>query len=415
MKTTENIVDGVELPRFQSLGVEQALLNHKMLLAFDTGTGKTITYSVFVRGLLNRDPDKKHIFVIIHDSLTQAPTDIRNITSVSVGAYSSEREEYIRLKREWDQHSIFVLTYECFRQMDIVGFLYNHLPEIESFVIDEAHHASNWDSSDTAFMIRALSHRLPYVIGLSATPITSKKSQYFQLMNTLDRDLSSRRGETAANKYTARYLPVNRADYHIKGNYRTTLELVTPSMHQIGEIRGIVSRVIKGSGAVNQVEKLVSVVRSRLSDNKTIIVYVNYHDTREWVEEHFREASIPYTTLHGRIVKQADKEASLDRFRTGEVSVLITSVAESLNIESDVVVFYEYTTKLKQVMGRAHRGLTGKELELVFIITRDSAEVDYFLKYIYSRSLVIQKLLGKDYSELIKIGESIQNMSLSSS
>ena len=85
-------------------------------------------------------------------------------------------------------------------------------------------------------------------------------------------------------------------------------------------------------------------------------------------------------------------------------------MTESLNIEADIVVFYEFTTSVKQVIGRAHRGLEGKTLEIAFIITKDTDEVDYFLKYIYERSLLIQKLLRKDYGELIAIGEEVEQL-----
>lgn len=412
VQTLENIVPDVEMPTFQNIGVQSALLNKKMLLAFDTGTGKTFTYSVFVRGLLNRNPEKKHIFIIIHDSIKQAPADIAGIVAAPVLAFSSVAGEAVRLAKNWNRLSIAVLTYECFRQEDFVEFIYAHLDEIESVVIDEAHHISNWDTSDTAFMIRSLCHFIPYVVELSATPMTSHRQQYFQLMNVIDRSLSSRRDETPSGKYDERYMAVNRGDYEIKGNYKTTLKVVTPQKNQIGHIHGIVSRVVKGTGAINQVEELIRVVKERLRDDKQIIIYVNYHDTRAWVEQYLTANGIEFISLHGKVTKMDEREKLLALYKNREVNVLITSVAESLNIDSDVVVFYEFTTKLKQVMGRAHRGLSEKELELVFIVTKDTDEVEYFLKYIYNRSLTIQKLLHKDYSEFIKIGEQVKLMSI---
>lgn len=406
----ENVVPGIDLSEFQNIGIQEMLLNKKMLLAFDTGTGKTFTYATFVRALLNRNPEKKHIFVIIHDSLEQAVKDIRSLAAAPVRAFSNVQGEYGRLRRMWGQLSVIVLTYECFSNLDTLLFLYEHLTEIESFVIDEAHHASNWDVSDTAFLIRAMCKYIPFVSELSATPATSKSVQYFQALNVIDRSLSPRRDETPLGKYNDRYFPVNRSDYGIKGRYKTTLEVVTPMKHQVGPIKGIVSRVMKGSGAVNQVATLVSVVKSRLEQGKSIIIYVNYHDSREWIEKHLEESGISFVSLHGKITDRSQREAILKTFSSRQADVLITSVAESLNIDSDVVVFYEFTTKLKQVMGRAHRGLEGKELELVFIVTRDSAETEFFYTYIYQRSLTLQRLLRKDYSEFIEIGRKLEEM-----
>lgn len=410
LNTVENIIEGLDLPDFQNIGVQKALLNNKMLLAFDTGTGKTYTYSVFVRALLNNNPEGKHIFVIIHDSINQAPSDIANLISAPVFAFSGKYEDYKKFKRRWNEASVIILTYECFQNMELLSFLYDRLTEIESFVIDEAHHVSGWDVSDTAFIIRSFTHYIPYVVALTATPITSRKEQYYQIMNILDRNLSPRRDETFLDKYSERYMAVNRSDYFIKGNYKTILELVEPSVHQIGEIKGIISRVIKGTGAVNQVNKLLYVVKEKLNQNKKVIIYVNYHDTREWIEKHFDSENIKYVSLHGRITKQEERKNILNSFNGGDTNVLITSVSESLNITSDVVIFYEFTTKIKQVMGRAHRGLGAKELELIFIVTKDTMEIDYFMKYIYKRSLIIQNLLGKDYQEFIDIGNKLNSL-----
>lgn len=411
----ENIIPDLEMPEFQNIGAYMALTNKKMLLGFDTGMGKTFTYAIIVRGLLNRNPEKKHIFVIIHDSVEQAPSDLSELTAVPVEAFSGEAGAAGRLANLWERTSIFVMTYESFRNPNVVLFLYNHLMEIESLVIDEAHHCSNWDTSNTAFMIRALCRYIPYVEELSATPATRESKQFYRTMNIIDRNISPQRDETNHGAYVDRYLPVNRGDYDMKGAYRTTPEIVVPMPHQVGKLKGDIFRVTKGPGAVNQVERLVSVVLDRKREGKAIIVYVHLHAVREWVEQHFRDAGITFESLTGKVVKQEERHRILDTFAQRKVDVLITSVSESLNIDADVVIFYEFTTRIKQVMGRAHRGLEGKELELVFIITRDTAEVDFFNKYIYKRSLTLQRLLRKDYSEFIRVGDKLKEMNLGAS
>ncbi len=414
LKCLENILPDLEIPDFQNVGVYLSLVNKKMLLGFDTGTGKTFTYAIFVRGLLNRDPEKKHIFVIIHDSLEQAPKDLSALTAVPVVAISGTQGEAGRLSHLWESSSIFVLTYESFRNPNVVLFLYKHLPEIESLVIDEAHHCANWDTSDTAFMIRALTRYIPYVDGLSATPATRESQQFYRIMNVLDRNISSQRDETNRGAYTYRYLPVNRGDYDLKGNYKPIPVVITPMSHQVGNIKGDVFRVTKGPGAVNQVERLVKECLDRKRKGMAVIVYVHLHCVREWVEEHFKDAGITFESLTGRVTKREERQRMLDSFANREVDVLITSVTESLNIDADAVMFYEFTTRIKQVMGRAHRGLDPKDLELLFFITKDTAEVDFFQKYIYKRSITLQRLLRKDYSEFIQIGEQLKAMDIAS-
>lgn len=410
----QNILPDVEMPLFQNIGIREVLVNKQMLLGFDTGTGKTFTYAGIVRALLNAKPEGKHLLVIINNSITQVPNDVRNLVEVATEAFDGTEETAGRLRFFWKRTSIFCLTLEAFQRLDVIEFLYKRLPEIDSLVIDEAHHCSNWNVSDTAFMIRALAKWIPYVVELSATPMTRESKQYYRLMNLLNRNISPHRDETYLDHYVDRYMAVNRDDYGIKGNYISTLVTVEPTTEQMGQQHGIVFKKIKGIGATNQVKALVETVQTRLKAGKRCIVYVHYHKTRHWVEQNFKEQGIAYTSLHGKITYRTEREAILDKFRNQEVDVLITSVTESLNIEADAVIFYEFTTAVKQVIGRAHRGLQGKELEVVFIITRNTDEVEYFLKYIYERSLTIQRLLQKDYSELINIGNEVKQLRISS-
>lgn len=60
------------------------------------------------------------------------------------------------------------------------------------------------------------------------------------------------------------------------------------------------------------------------------------------------------------------------------------------------------------MIGRAHRGLSPKDLEILFLLTRDTEEIKYFLKYIYYRSEMIQNTLGIDYYEFIKLGQELE-------
>lgn len=399
------IIDA-EFPLYQNQGVCLALKSKRALLSYDTGMGKTFAYAFFVRALLNRDPTKKHIFIGLLDQIKQTPDDLRNLVEVYVTAHNAAHDSLSKLERTWTQSSIIFLTYECFRNDSFLLWFYNHLSEVESITVDEAHRVSNWDSSDTAFSIRALVSKVPYCIALTATPITSSNKQFYRLMNLVSRDIGYRSDETRRGNYLNHYLSASRSQYNIKGNYTAKVAWVEPEGYQLQPVSGIVFKSTKWHGATRQVNRLVSLLRSR--SDKRCLVYIAYHEAREWVEEHLKKAGIRYAAINGRVVGVA-RDAEIERFRSGEVSILLTSVAESLNLESDCCIFYEFNTKVKQVIGRSHRSLTGKALEIIFILTRDTPEVDYFMRYIYQRSLTIQRLLGKDYSELIKVGEVIEN------
>lgn len=412
MDCLRNIIPKIELHPSQNKGVEMALRFHRVLLGHDTGMGKSYMYATVIRGLLNANPDGKHIIVMIHDSMSQLPQDIANLAECPVAAVDATQSSANYFSKLFATNSVICMTYEAFTVPSILLELYQCLPLVESFSLDEAHHASNWDTSDTALMIRAFAQFAKYNIGLTATPMTVSSKQFYRLMNILDRDLSSRRDETFANKYTERYLPANREDYGIKGQYKTTLIPVVPQVDQLGKQSGIVFKGLKGTGAEHQVEALVKVLQERVADGKQCIVYIAYHDSRHWVEQHLDEAGLRYTSIHGQVVSKDERAKRAALFRDRKVDILLTSISESLNLSADVVVFYEFNAKMKQVIGRAHRGLEGKNLEIVVIITQDTDEVDFFKEKVQQRAERAQTILHKDYSEILALGDEIDKMQL---
>lgn len=400
------IAPGVILEDIQGVGVLRSLLEKRMLLVYDTGLGKTFIASVFLRALLNENQGTKHIMVVLKDQDIQTPITVKSITGAPVLFTDASWKSISRFMEKWDRTNIFIVTYDCFRNVDFVSFLYLHLPDIKSFIIDEAHLVSNWNSSDTSWMIRALVSKIEYVLALTATPITSNKAQFPRLRNLVDRRISYRIYESMAESNNHEgYIQVNRKDYRLKGNYRTQIVWCDPMLHQVGKIKGNVFTVTKGTGARNQANKVIEVLGSL--QNKKVIIYVHYHDSRLWLEKNLEEAGYKFASLHGKITNRVERKHVLDTFNYGEVNILITSITTALDISADAILFYEYTTLVKQMIGRPHRGLAPKDLDIYFFITKDTEELEFFSRYIYYRSLEIQTLLGKDYSEILSVGEEL--------
>ena len=246
-------------------------------------------------------------------------------------------------------------------------------------------------------------YKVEYVIALTATPITSNKSQFPRLRNLVDRNISYKLYESiTSSSINKGYIQVNRKDYGLKGNYTTRIIWCEPMIHQIGKIKGNIFAVTKGTGATNQVNKLIEVLEDQ-KDAK-VIIYVHYHDSRLWLEKNLKAAGYNFVSLHGKITNRVERKNLLDRFNSGEVNIFITSVTTALDISADSILFYEFTTSVKQMIGRPHRGLVPKDLNIYFFITRDTEELEFFSKYIYYRSLEIQTLIGKDYSEILSVG-----------
>lgn len=412
MDVLRHIAPGVALHPSQVAGVQMALTYKKVLLGHDTGMGKSYMCAVEIRALVNADPDSKHLIVMVHDSIDQLPKDIARIAQVPVAAVDATAASAKMLPTLLMNNSVVCVTYEAFLEQGMALTLFSCVHKLTSLTIDEAHHAANWNTSDRSFMLRALAQYFPFVLGLTATPMIVSAMQFYRTMNLVDRTLSFRRDETRYGKYQERYLPVNREDYGLKGEYKPTVLPVDPQMNQLGKQTGVVFRNIKGFGAENQVNALLGVVKQRLAENKKIIVYIAHHEVREWVEQHLEEEGIPHVSINGRVTNQAVRMQRTLQFTTGECSVLLTSITESLNLPADVIVFYEFDARMKQVIGRGHRGLAGKELEVVVIMTKGTDEVDFFQEKVVDRAQKAQTLLHKDYSEILDLGAQVRNLNL---
>lgn len=401
------ILGDIELEPIQVHGVIRSLLEKRVILRYDTGLGKTIMMSVILRALINKNPNKKRIVFVMKDQEIETPRKMAPIVQAPILFTSAETVKLQKFHQNWDKASVVLLTYQCLQNIDLVSFLYQNLGEIDAIFIDEAHLASNWNEADTSFMLRALADKVEYCIGLTATPIIKDTHQFSRLRNLIDREIPYRYDEdvSAPSPHKA-FVNINRQDFGLKGNYICKPEFVQPMLHQLGELSGNIFDITKGEGAENQVSKLVDLLTSR--QDKKVLVYIRYHKTRLWVESYLKKNNIPFQSIHGKVTKANDRKQILHNFNSGTIKVLLTSLTTSLDIDADTVIMYEFTTYVKQMIGRAHRGLAPKDLEILFILTRDTAEIKYFLKYIYYRSELIQNTIGIDYSEFISLGQELE-------
>ncbi len=406
-------LNNIELEPIQVHGVIRALLEKRVILRYDTGLGKTIMMSVILRGLINAEPNKKRIVFVMKDQETETPKKMAPIVQAPIIFTSAENHKLQQMYKFWDRTSVILLTYQCLQNIELVSFLYTKLNEIDAIFIDEAHLVSNWTEANTSFMLRSIVDKVEYCIGLTATPIIRDTHQFSRLRNLINRDISYKYDENVATPSPHKsFININRQDFGLKGNYKSIPIFVTPMLHQLGKLKGNIFDITKGEGAINQVTKLLQLLQER--SGKKVLVYIRYHKTRLWVEKYLHNNNISFQSIHGKVTNTGDRKLILNKFNTGEVPILLTSLTTSLDIDADTVIMYEFTTYVKQMIGRAHRGLVPKDLEIIFILTRDTVELDYFMRYIYYRSELIQDTLGIDYSEFIELGKKIEKEMLES-
>lgn len=419
-KAVEDILEGITLEDFQCVDLLRALLFKRNIITYDTGMGKTVLTAAIMRALVNEVPTRRFIMIVENSQLGQTPQQIRKWANLSVLTVTAQTDdiEASLIKRNFLRYQVLMLTKETLNDYRVMNILYKYKDSYHGIFIDEAHKLSNFTESSSALMLRGLLRNFEYRYALTATPITSKGRQLADITHMFEWELAwnvkalikdIERGESLLDKFPNLFINRTRRDLGIISNYRTHIELVEP--HDWQKTSGGYNSInVKGPGARNQISRVINIIRKHKGQKG--LIYINKHAIREWVVECLEKEGIRVASVHGKMgAKKHELRAEIYKdFADGNLDVLTTSITTGLDLEADYVIFVEFCTDIKQMMGRAERGLNPKTLDLYFIFTRDTGEVEYFLQNIYQRSLSIQEVLRKDYSELIRVGARLTSM-----
>ena len=124
------------------------------------------------------------------------------------------------------------------------------------------------------------------------------------------------------------------------------------------------------------------------------LIFISQGSIIEWVSANFKKNEIDFEVIDGETSIQ-DRTRITSRFASGDCKLVITSLTTALDLDCDYVVFYEFTVEVEQMIGRAHRGLGNKELDVYFIITENTPEITYFMENIVPRCKLIEDILSK--------------------
>lgn len=387
----------------QSIDLLKSLAMKNFSVFYETGLGKTYLASAYVRALKNKQSDIKVLMFIKKSQETETPGKITNISKLKCKVYTASLSKMLT-ETAIDNNDIIMLTHDCLNSKEHMQRLNSLLYRFNAVIIDEAHLLSNIEAATSAFMLYSITSRLEYVLSLTATPVTTDMEQFVRVLKITSPmyvDNFRKLGSNLKN-YGLSALPSEFLDLFVIrsrpfSNHKGIAVYVDPMKHQVGAKGKDLFLTTKGEGATVQVEELLKLINERRPLQG--LIYINRTVIQHYVVKQLEESGIQCALINGKTPRE-DRTEILNRFREGCFDVLITNVKEAIDMEANYIIFYEYTPHVKQMLGRAERGLNPVPLDIIFIFTRLTDEYDYFRRNVYEISQEIQEILSIDFSEV---------------
>lgn len=406
----------IVLHPLQCIDVMKMLARKRSMVIYDTGCGKTFIAAAAMRLLKNADPSRKFIMFVKKDQLTQTPTKLERATGMTVVASAANAKSRAQLyQANYKKYDILMLTHDCLHNKSMMEQIFMLKDQYCGIIIDEAHELNNFVNADSAHLLSAIAKNFEYSFALTATPITTAIDQLVRLASVVDVEhfgnitkfrTRLKRDPSILQEMGSIFIIRGRADFGGKQDYRGRVHWVQPMAHQKQVCDQNMFMVFKGEGAFKQLEALIDEIKGY--KGKRGLVYINQHKIREWVLPYLLQHGIRVACINGN-TKAEERKQIMDQFNNARsLDVIITSVTTAIDLDCDYVLFYEFTTNVKQMIGRAHRGLGDKVLDIVYIITEDSEEVDFFMDNIWSRCELTHDVLGQSCAGLEHVKCSVE-------
>lgn len=405
----------------QCIALLMFLVRKSLLLSLETGLGKTYVKAAASVAITNAYPGSKVLLFCTKNALEQIKKKFLMLTNLKVFYTTAEQSSLNNLSRNIMSHDVVLASHDCIAHPYFNKVLYMHKDSFKLLCLDESHRFTD-PSTISGKILQGMIKHFEYKMFATATPyITSLKQTINQLLLLDDylflgiRDPYSHfisvNPDTGVeemvnvdkfqnilkNVYYAR----TRKEIGVLGKHKPILELVEPHEHQKHYIGDQLFQTMKGPNAINQLTKLASVIIDHRRMGLKGLVYVDKSTIFDFIDVNFRSTNLRYAIINGKKNKDTEKRNEIvEAYQRGEYDVIFTNITESLDFCCDYVVFYELTTLFTQFIGRGERGFVGKDMDIIFILTKHSGEIDYFRKYIYSRSINIREVFGTDNSSI---------------
>lgn len=388
----------------QSIDLLRALAVKRFAAIYGTGLGKTFLATAFTVALMNKDPSTKVLFFAKKSQEEQTPKKISSISGLKCNFMDSSSTTKIdeSLVRHTD---MLILTHDCLYNPRIMNELLVWIDSFDAIIIDEAHLLTNLEGASSSFCLYALCHEVEYVLALTATPVTTNIEQLPRLLKILNPDMIDdyKRLTKSIKLFGLESLEQKYKDMFVVrerpfNNHKGIRLFVKPMRHQVGAKGKNLFVITKGPGAYEQAHTVLDyVIKNRPLHG---LIYANLDTVKKFLCDYLNKHGVNAAIADGKTTA-TETENLTKSLAKGELDVLITNKKESLDMDASYVIFYEFTPHVKQVIGRGERGLNPKKMEIVYLITEDTDEEDYFMRNVYEISQDIQELLNLDNSEVV--------------
>ena len=238
---------------------------------------------------------------------------------------------------------------------------------------------------------------------LQSEAVETKDQRLFEAISVLAEVLKIQHGieliETQGLNALKHYLKRLVMEAKSRGGSRASKSIIADPT-----FRKAVVKALKCEVDHPKLEKLKEIVRDQLKrkPDSRIMVFTNFRDTADVLARELRKIGIEAVRFVGqanraedRGLKQREQIEILERFRAGEVKVLIaTSVGEEgLDIpETDLVVFYEAVPSEIRAIQRKGRTGRAREGRIVVLVTKGTRDEAYYWISLRKERMMFERL-----------------------
>lgn len=180
-----------------------------------------------------------------------------------------------------------------------------------------------------------------------------------------------------------------------------------------GKTNGLVAQLrFRQKASLLRTQGTIDLALDLLENNRQVAISVAFHDTLEIIKEALEKARYDVAVIHGNLTAK-QKESERMAFQTGEKSVVLFTVEESISLHqgehndvprSEIIHDLRWSAiQMAQVEGRCHRD--GKYAEMYWMYGEDTIEAR-IAKVVAGRIKSMKSMIGDD-TETVKEIEAI--------